>query len=493
MSDGQSSQPVDTGSPGDRDWLRRADHWIAGESRAPASGRYFEVLNPEDDGLFGRAAHGTRADVEAAVQAAHAAFESYRALPVNVREGILSRAAALLERDAEEFAAIMVDEVGSPVSKARNEVLRAVDVFRAAAGATRHVTGKTLPSDTPGRFSMTVRVPLGVVASITPFNVPLAKGVRLSAIPLAFGNPVVMLPSEEAPMMALRLARLYAEAGLPAGCFNVVTGFGHEIGDDLTGHPLVRTISFTGSTRVGAHIREIAARGGKRVTLELGGKSPLVILDVADLDRAVPAAIQGSFANQGQICLASSRIYVQRGIADAFIERISAAAAGLKMGDLRDPATLIGPIINVRQRERVRAHIDDALAKGARARSGGGWRGNRCEATVLTGVSPAMTCFAEETFGPVTSVYVVDSFEEALRFSNDSRYGLTAAIFTSNLDRALRYALEVDSGMVHVNSSTMQAEPHVPFGGTGDSGFGREGPEFDMDAMTEWKWISIQL
>lgn len=473
--------------------LQRHLHWIDGDERSPLRGEFFEVLDPDSDQPFALAARGSTADVDAAVEAAGAAFPAYSRLSVGEREAILSRAAALLERDAEEFAALMRREIGSPLGKARNEIQRSVEMFRAAAGATRYLAGKTLPSDTPDKLNLTLRVPLGVVASITPFNVPLGKGVRLSAVPLAFGNTVVMLPSEESPLMALRLARLYAEAGLPPGCLNVVTGFGHEIGDALTGHPRVRGITFTGSTRIGAHIREIAARSGKKLTLELGGKSPLVVMDDADLQRAVPAAVQGAFGNQGQICMASSRIYVQRGIAAAFIERFVAATRALRMGDARDPTTTIGPIINARQRARIAAHIDDALAKGARAECCARWVGHRCEPTVLTGVTRDMLCFAEETFGPVTAVYTVDSFEEALSLANDSRYGLSAAIFTANLEHAMTYALRIGSGMVHINGSTSQAEPHVPFGGNGDSGFGREGPEYDMESMTEWKWVSVQL
>lgn len=475
------------------DSLSRYDHWIGGAWTAPASGRYFEDLDPESDEPFALAARGASEDIELAVHAAAAAFPVFSRSPVGFREGVLSRAAALLERDGEEFAALMVREVGSPIAKARTEVQRAVEVFRAAAGATRYVSGKTLPSDTPGRINLTFRVPVGVVASITPFNVPLAKGVRLSAIPLAFGNTVVMLPSEEAPLMALRLARLYAEAGLPPGCLNVVTGFGDEIGDVLTGHPGVRSITFTGSTRVGAHIRQLAARTGKKLTLELGGKSPLVVLDDADLTKAVKAAVMGSFGNQGQVCMASSRIYVQKGIAEAFLAEFAAATGSLLLGRLDDPATLVGPIINAKQRTRIRMHLEDAISKGAVVVCGGGWQGHRCEPTILTGVVPGMLCHAEETFGPVTAVYVVDGFVEALRHANDTRYGLSSAIFTSNLDYALRFAMEITAGMVHVNAATTQAEPHVPFGGTGDSGTGREGPEYDLDAMTEWKWVSLQM
>ncbi len=473
--------------------LPRHGHRIGGVTVPSSSAAHFEDLDPETDRPFALVARGTPADVDAAVQAAHAAFANYSRTPVNFREGVLSRAAAILERDIEDFAALMATEIGSPIGKARHEVQRAVDVFRAAAGASRYLTGKTLPSDVPGKMNLTFRVPVGVVAGITPFNVPVGKGVRLSAIPLAFGNTVVMLPSEESPLMALRLARGYEEAGLPPGCFNVVTGFGHEIGDALTGHPLVRSISFTGSTRVGAHIRGIAAQTGKKLTLELGGKSPLVVLDDADLTRAVQAAVQGSFGNQGQICMASSRIYVQRGIAAEFIARFAAAASALGMGELSDPATTIGPIINARQRARIKAHIDDAVAQGATLVCGGGWVGHRCQPTVLTGVTRGMLCHAEETFGPVTSVYIVDGLDEALQAANDSRYGLSSAIFTADLGHAMRFAREVAAGMVHVNGATAQAEPHVPFGGVGDSGTGREGPEYDMEAMTEWKWVSIQL
>jgi acyl-CoA reductase-like NAD-dependent aldehyde dehydrogenase len=472
--------------------LMRHGHWIGGVQVPSSSGAHFEDLDPETDRPFALAARGTAEDVAAAVQAAQAAFPAFSLAPVNLRESILSRAAAILERDAEDIASSMITEIGSPIGKARHEVQRAVDVFRAAAGATRYLAGKTLPSDVPGKMNLTFRVPLGVVAGITPFNVPVGKGVRLSAIPLAFGNTVVMLPSEESPLMALRLARVYDEAGLPPGCFNVVTGYGHEIGDALTGHPLVRSISFTGSTRVGTHIRELAARSGKKLTLELGGKSPLVVLDDADLPRAVQAAVQGSFGNQGQICMASSRIYVQRGIAAAFLARFAASASALSMGDLRDPATMVGPIINARQRARIKAHVDDAVAKGATILCGGGWVGHRCEPTVLTAVTRDMLCHAEETFGPVTSVYIVDGLDDALQAANDSRYGLSSAIFTADLGHAMRFAREVRAGMVHVNGATAQAEPHVPFGGVGDSGMGREGPEYDMDAMTEWKWVSVQ-
>jgi acyl-CoA reductase-like NAD-dependent aldehyde dehydrogenase len=338
---------------------------------------------------------------------------------------------------------------------------------------------------------MTFRTPIGVVASITPFNVPLIKGVRLSANPLALGNTVVLLPSEEAPVLAHMLARLYADAGLPDGAFNIVNGIGAEIGDALTAHPLVRFVAFTGSTRVGRHIAALCGQHMKRVTLELGGKSPLVVMGDADLEKAVVAATHGIFTYQGQVCMGSSRIFVDRKVVDDFTAKFVTGAAGLGMGELRDPQTVIGPIINERQRTRVRDHVDEARNRGAKVLCGGSWRQNRCEPTILTDVSDDMRVFREETFGPVVSIYPVDSLDQAITAANASNYGLSAGIFTSDLSSAMTFAHRVQSGMVHINGSTLHDEPHVPFGGVGDSGFGREGTEEDIGNMTEWKWLTM--
>jgi len=471
--------------------VRSVGHWIGGKEVSAASGQQFEDYNPEDDSVYACAALGSVADIDLAARTAHETFMSYGESPAKVRERIMSRAADLLEQSTQEFLDILIDEVGSPLGKARFEVGLSVGLLRAAAGMARQAAGKTLPSDVPDRMSLSVRAPLGVVASITPFNVPLIKGVRLTANPLALGNTVVLLPSEEAPVLSNRLARLFSDAGLPDGALNVVSGIGSEIGDALTCHPLVKFVSFTGSTRVGRHIAELCGRDMKRVTLELGGKSPLVVLKDADLDRAVTAAVHGIFTFQGQVCMGSSRILVERPALEEFLQRFVKTAAALKLGPLRDPQTTIGPIINSRQRDRVRLHLDDATAKGAKVLCGGSWQYNRCEPTVLTQVTENMRAYSEETFGPVVSVYGVDSFDEALQIANDSRYGLSAGIFTADLEKAMKFARRVRSGMVHVNASTLHDEPHVPFGGVGDSGFGREGTEEDIANMTEWKWITL--
>ncbi len=469
----------------------KVPHWIGGRVTEPAADRYFKDCNPLNDSVYALAARGDAGDVDAAVRAAQNAFTKFSQLPARDRERMLSRAAELLEQQGNEFLQILIDEIGSPIRKAQFELGLSIGLLRAAAGMARHMSGKTLPSDVANRLSLSVRSPLGVIASITPFNVPLIKGVRLSANPLALGNAVVMLPSEEAPVLAHRLARLYADAGIPPGAFNIVNGFGAEIGDALTTHPLVRFVAFTGSTRVGRHIASLCGQHMKRVTLELGGKSPLVILKDADLDRAVTAAVHGIFTYQGQVCIGSSRIFVEREIEAQFTEHFTRVAAGLSLGDLRDPQTVIGPIINERQRNRVRSHIDDAVKKGARILCGGHWRENRCEATVLGGVNDNMKVCNEETFGPVVSLFPVASFDEAVARANDTPYGLSASIFTADLQKAMSFARQVRSGMVHINGSTLHDEPHVPFGGVGDSGFGREGTEEDIANMTEWKWITL--
>ncbi|MBN8969132.1 MAG: aldehyde dehydrogenase family protein [Rhizobiales bacterium] len=478
---------------GDMSGVGATDLWIGGSRIPPTSGKYFIDRNPEDDSPYARVAEGSADDIDRAVQNAHAAFATYSKTLACEREAWLCRAAALVEKYRDDFIDILIKEVGSPIGKAEFEVRYAANCLRAAGGVARRIAGQTIPSDMPGRFAMTVREPLGVIASITPFNVPLLKNAKLSSSPLATGNTVVMLASEEAPMVANRLAEIYHEAGLPAGALNVVTGFGADIGDVLTTHSLVKAVMFTGSSRVGKHIGGLCGSLMRRVVLELGGKSPLVILADADLDAAVEAATFGQFFFQGQACMASSRIYVERSIEAEFCRRFKARAESLNMGDLRDPNTWVGPIISERQRQRVRTHIEDARAKGATILTGGEWIGNRCLPTILTGVSENMTVCREETFGPVTSVYPVADLDEAIARANDTSYGLSSAIFTRDISKAFRFMEEVRAGMVHINAPTINDEPHVPFGGSGDSGFGREGTDIDVDTLTEWKWVTIQL
>jgi acyl-CoA reductase-like NAD-dependent aldehyde dehydrogenase len=472
--------------------VKKLNMWIAGKFQAAKDNAVFIDRNPIDDGPYAEVAKASADDVHLAVEAAHAAFASYRTTTPGQREAWLAKAADLLEERKDAFADVLIDEIGSPLLKAHFEIKYAIAHLRTAAGIPRRITGQTLPSDVPGRFSMSVREPLGVFACITPFNVPLIKAMKQCTGPLATGNTVVLLASEEAPALALLVAELFRDAGFPAGSFNVITGFGHEIGDSLVTHPRIKGVNFTGSTRVGRHLSTLCGEHMKRALLELGGKNPLIILKDADLDAAVHAAVFGMFLFQGQACMASSRILVEAPIYDEFLKRYKAAAAKVGYGDLRSPQTMLGPIISQRQRDRIRHHIENAVANGATLEMGGQWEGNRCLPTILTNVNPSMVCYQEETFGPVTAVYKVDSADAALAIANDTPYGLSAAVFTQNLAEAMRLSQSIHAGMVHINAPTLHDEPHVPFGGVGDSGMGREGAQTDIDHCTEWKWVTIQ-
>ncbi|GAA6208062.1 aldehyde dehydrogenase [Cognatishimia sp. WU-CL00825] len=468
-------------------------HFIGGAWVDAEDGATFEDLNPLDDRLYTLAAKGSSADMRKAVGAAKEAFPGYKKTLPKERELWLLRVAEIMEQRKDELINCLVDEIGSPFQKAMFEFDKGLTMIRAAAGICRNVRGETIPSDAPGKFSMSIREPLGVVAVITPFNVPLIKTTRLVANALAVGNTVVHLPSEMAPHLTVLFAEIVAEAGFPPGAYNVVTGFGHEIGDDLTGHKDVDFVTFTGSSVVGQHINEICAKNKTPNTLELGGKSPTVILADADLNEVVPLAARSIYMFAGQACIGSSRFYVERPLYDEFVERFSMVATKIGMGDLRDPKTVIAPIISERQRKRVADHIQDAVAKGANIVAGGNWEGNRCQATLLTDVTEEMTVCKSETFGPVSSIYPIDSYEEGLEKANDSEYGLSSAIFTKDINKAFHFAQNIGAGMCHINGPTIHDEAHVPFGGNGESGVGREGTDADMEAMTELKWVTVQL
>ena len=468
------------------------EHWIDNAYVASSGNDLMDILNPLDDSLYAQVAAGTHEDVDRAVKSAHQCFQSFSKTSTNDREALLCKASELLEERYEQFIDILIDEAGSARKKAEFETSKAISFIRGAVGIVRNMSGKTLPTDYPGRLSMTWRYPRGVVAVITPFNVPLIKAARLCANALATGSTVVLMPSSETSVLALKFAELMADAGFPSGALNVVTGSGYQIGDSLTEHPLVKTVTFTGSTVIGKHIQALCAKHNKHVTLELGGKSPLVIMEDADLQEAVQGAVRGIFMHQGQACVGSSRIYVQKSVYPKFVEMFTAIASKLGQGDLRDPNTIIGPLISEKQRNRVREHIEDARSKGAEVATGGTWEGNRCAPTILLNVSEEMDVCKEETFGPVVSVYSFEDFDDAMAKANDSIYGLSSAIYTRDLKNALEYAKQIESGMVHINQPSISDEAHVPFGGLGDSGIGREGTESDLEAFTELKWVTIK-
>ena len=472
---------------------RSLQHFIGGQWVDAVGGEVFEVLNPLDDSHYAYASKGSGDDMQKAIAAAKTAFATYKHTTPTERERWLLRIAEIMEARKAELIDCLIDEIGSPLQKAMFEFTKGLAMVRAAAGMCRNVRGETIPSDRPGTFSMSMREPLGVVAVITPFNVPLIKTTRLVANALAVGNTVVHLPSEMAPHLTILFAEIAAEAGVPEGVYNVVTGLGAEIGDDLTSSTEIDFVTFTGSTVVGQHIIEICAKNKTPNTLELGGKSPTVVLADADLDKVMPQAAKSIFMFAGQACIGSSRFYVERPIYDEFVKRFAMIASKVGMGDLRDPNTVIAPIISDRQRQRVKDHIADAVAKGATVAAGGEWEGTRCQPTLLTNVTEEMTVCRSETFGPVTSIYPIDSYEEGLAKANDTEFGLSSAIFTKDIDKAFDFARNIGAGMCHINGPTVHDEAHVPFGGNGESGVGREGTDADLEAMTELKWVTVQL
>jgi acyl-CoA reductase-like NAD-dependent aldehyde dehydrogenase len=342
---------------------------------------------------------------------------------------------------------------------------------------------------------MGVRQPAGVVVGIAPWNAPVILSTRAVATPLAFGNTVVLKASEECPRTHAAVARAIADAGVPAGVINLITNEpadAAEVVEELIAHPAVKRINFTGSTKVGKIIATKAAEHLKRTLLELGGKAPLVVLADADLDEAAAAASFGAFMNSGQICMSTERVVVDRSVADELAGKLAERASALVVGDPRDSETQIGPVVNAAAAQRVTAMIEDARAKGAEILAGGGADGLLLSPTVVAGVTPEMRLYAEESFGPVVTVIAVDGADEAVRVANDTEYGLSAAVFGGDVQAATAVARQIESGICHVNSSTVQDEPQMPFGGVKGSGWGRFGGHAALDEFTELRWMSVQ-
>jgi benzaldehyde dehydrogenase (NAD) len=352
-----------------------------------------------------------------------------------------------------------------------------------------------IPSQIPGKRAKAIRQPVGVVVGIAPWNAPVILGVRAVAAPLAYGNTVVLKASEVCPRTHGAIVDALRDAGVPSGVINLVTNDPEdaaEVVEELIAHPAVRRISFTGSTRVGRIIAGTAARHLKRVLLELGGNAPLIVLADADLERAVAAANFGSFMHQGQICMSTERIVIDRSIAEDFAERLAGRASSLRMGDPREPDTEIGPLVNEAAVERIAEHVEDALSRGAKLISGGEAQGLFFPPTVLMDVTPAMRIYSEESFGPVVAIVPVDSVDEAVQVANDTEYGLSAGVFSTDLDAAMQIARRLETGICHINDATVNDEPPMPFGGVKHSGWGRFGGKAALEEFTELRWITIQ-
>lgn len=473
--------------------VREGKLFIDGRWTAGSSNDVRPDYNPATGEVFAQVHQATRADAIRAIDAAHRVKDEWANLLVSRRAEILLSCADALAAMADDVRDVLIEESGSTFPKAMFEVMSGIDLLRSAAGDARHIFGETLPHSMQGQIGMTLRRPLGVIAGIAPFNAPFWLAMKKVVLALAAGNTFVLKPSEETPVTGLKIAELFERGGLPAGVLNVIPGPASEIGDVLLTDPRVRMLTFTGSTRVGRHLAVEAAKQMKKVTLELGGKNPLIVLRDADLDYAARAACFGIFFHQGQVCMANSRIIVEAPVYDEFVERFVARAATYQVGDPRDPNTVIGPLIRRTQCEVIDKQIADAVAKGARLLLGGTHEGNFYTQTVLAEVNSGMQIYDEESFGPVTSIIRVENAQEALRIANDTSYGLSSGVITNDLQKAFDLALRLEAGMVHINDTTVSDEAHVPFGGTKMSGVGREGGRYSMEEMTEVKWITIQM
>lgn len=425
------------------------------------------------------------ADANAAAEAAAAAFPAWSQTGPNARRTLLNKAAAALEAKAEAFVAAMMAETGASEGWARFNLMLATGMVREAAAITTQIGGEVIPSDHPGKLAMALREPAGVILGIAPWNAPIILGVRAIAVPLACGNTVILKASEVCPRTHGLIAEAFAEAGFPAGVVNLVTNAPEDAGaivGALIDHPAVKRINFTGSTAVGRIIARRAAEHLKPVLLELGGKAPLIVLDDADLDEAVKAAAFGAFMNQGQICMSTERIILADAVADAFAEKFRAKANSLPP---------LGAVVDRKTVDHVNALLADALGKGASALTGGPQDHVNMGPTVVDNVTPAMDLYRDESFGPIVAIIRAKDEADAIRLANDSSYGLSAAVFTRDSARGLRVARQIRSGICHINGPTVADEPQMPFGGVGDSGYGRFGGKAGIDSFTELRWITI--
>ena len=467
---------------------------IDNEDLAAVGGATFERHDPVTGEVATRAPAGGVEDARRAADAAAAAFPAWAALGPGARRGLLLEAADVMVSKSTEFARLMTAETGSTGPWGGFNVMLAANILREAAAMTTQISGEVIPSDKPGTLALAVRQPVGVCVGIAPWNAPVILGTRAIAMPLACGNTVVLKASELCPGVHRLIGEVMREAGLPKGVVNVVTNApadAAQVVEALIAHPGVKRINFTGSTRVGKIIAETAARHLKPVLLELGGKAPLVVLDDADLDAAVNAAAFGAYMNQGQICMSTERIIVDATVAAAFVEKLAAKARSLPAGDPRGPVVL-GSLVNLAAAERIEELVADAVAKGAVVVAGGRRDGTIVEATLVDHVTPQMRIYSEESFGPAKSVIRVTGDEEAIRVANDTEYGLSSAVFSRDVRRAMAVARRIEAGICHINGPTVADEAQMPFGGVKGSGYGRFGGKAGIAEFTDLRWITIE-
>jgi len=471
------------------------DNYIGGDWVDAESGERFETLVPATGEALATFPRSGAADVDRAVAAAKAAFEEWRLVPAPRRGEIIFRLAELLRDRKAELTDLMTREMGKVKAEAGGDVQEAIDMSYYMAGEGRRLFGQTTPSELPDKFMMSVRMPVGVVGAITPWNFPIAIPSWKLCPALVCGNTVVLKPAEDTPYLAETFVELLAEAGVPPGVVNVVHGYGEEAGDALVRHPDVPVITFTGSRDTGIAVTKAAADGLKHVHLELGGKNAIIVMDDADLDLAVDGIVWSAFGTTGQRCTAASRVIVHEAVYGELSSRLVAAAEKLRLGPGWEDSTDVGPLINQAALDKVSSYTEIGKNEGAQLLTGGegvSGEGFYYRPTVFGDVEPGMRIAQEEIFGPTTALIPVKSFEEAVAAANSVRYGLSSSIFTRDVNRAFRAMRDLQAGITYINAGTTGAEVHLPFGGTKDTGNGhREAGQAALDVFTEWKSIYV--
>jgi len=453
----------------------------------------FEVTDPADGAVLGHVPNMGAAETRRAIEAANAAWPGWRARTGKERAAILRRWYELMLANQEDLAHLMTAEQGKPLAEAKGEVVYAASFIEWFAEEGKRIYGDTIPQHHPDKRLVVIKEPVGVCAAITPWNFPAAMITRKVAPGLAAGCVVVLKPAEQTPFSALALAELAERAGLPKGVLNLVTGDPQPIGGELTSNPLVRKLSFTGSTEVGRLLIEQCAGTIKRLSLELGGNAPFIVFADADLDAAVEGAIASKYRNTGQTCVCANRMLVQDEVYDAFAGKLAEKVSAMKVGNGMEPGVVQGPLIDQAALAKVEEHIADAVAKGARVLIGGkrhALGGTFYEPTILTNVTPAMKLAREETFGPVAPLFRFKTEQEAVRMANDTEYGLAAYFYTRDIGRVWRMSEALEYGMVGVNTGTISTEV-APFGGMKQSGLGREGSKYGIEEFLEVKYLCM--
>ncbi|THG78696.1 NADP-dependent succinate-semialdehyde dehydrogenase [Pseudomonas sp. A-1] len=473
--------------------LFRQQAFIDGQWLDADDGRTIAVDNPADGERLGQVPRMGASETRRAIEAADRALPAWRALTTKERAGKLRRWYELMLENQEDLARLMTLEQGKPLAEARGEILYAASFLEWFAEEAKRVYGDSIPGHQPDKRLLVLKQPIGVTAAITPWNFPSAMITRKAGPALAAGCTMVLKPASQTPFSALALAELASRAGIPAGVFNVVTGSAAEVGAELTGNPLVRKLTFTGSTEIGRQLMAECAKDIKKVSLELGGNAPFIVFDDGDLDAAVEGALASKYRNAGQTCVCANRLYVQDGVYDAFAEKLRAAVARLKVGNGLEAGVTTGPLIDDKAVAKVREHIDDALGKGARLLAGGqALGGNFFEPTILVDVPAGAKVAREETFGPLAPLFRFKDEAEVIAMSNDTEFGLAAYFYARDLGRVFRVAEALEYGIVGINTGIISTEV-APFGGMKASGLGREGSKYGIEDYLEIKYLCLAI